>query len=68
MNLGATAIFPVAHASRVPAMASSPTRTFPNTRNLETLDYFLKACCGETLQPARETRALPRASGPNHAS
>jgi len=22
--------------------------------------HFLKACCGETPQPTRETRALPR--------
>jgi hypothetical protein len=68
MNLSAKVILRLGHASRARAMASSPTRTFPNTRNLETLDYLLKACCGATLQPARQTRALPRASGPNHAS
>jgi len=58
--------FRVAHASRVLAMASSPSRTFPLIPPFVPLMGFTKACFGGTPKPARETRALPRRI--NHAS
>jgi prepilin-type N-terminal cleavage/methylation domain-containing protein len=49
----------VAHASRVWAMASSPSRTFLGATFVRR-DIVLQDRFGETPKPARETRALPR--------
>jgi hypothetical protein len=51
-----------AHASRVLAMASSTSRTLLEMRTGLGVASTWKACCSETRQPARETRALPRFS------
>jgi hypothetical protein len=49
-----------ADASRVLASASSPSRTFSNAPAFPAGFGNGKNCCGETPQPTRETRALPR--------
>ena len=49
----------VAHASRVPAMASSPSRTTLDTLGFQQAPTTPNACFGGTPKPARETRALP---------
>jgi type II secretory pathway pseudopilin PulG len=48
----------VAHASRVWAMASSPSRTFQGA-GFVSWDVEIQDCFGETPKPTRETRALP---------
>jgi hypothetical protein len=48
-----------AHASRVRAMASSPSRTFRDALIVPNVFESGKACCGEAPQPTRETHALP---------
>ena len=58
--------FRVAHASRVLAMVSSPSRTFPLTPPFVRLICFTKACLGGAPKPARGMRARPRRI--NHAS
>jgi len=49
----------VARASRLLAMASSPSRTFCGALIVSTISVFSKDCFGETPKPTRETRALP---------
>jgi hypothetical protein len=49
-------IFQVAHASRVLAMASSPSRTLPFAAENRSSAGISKPCCFMTPQPTRETR------------
>src|SRR5439155_9217686 len=49
----------VAHASRVLAMAPSPSRTFPLLSPHALRSLQRKACFGATPKPTRQRRALP---------